>query len=167
MPAHLPNNTYEYARYASYYEPGKQLERILVIPSVLIFKTCTSGDLVSEGSKSTFPYPYSRRESYMSAIRRRLSMPPLSRLPALWTSRLSASEEPGHARCMEGRLDASGDMRYCILNSADIVADVGRRRGLPRSVAVLGDLLRRRPGLFDCERRPDEEDRVPVSGISV
>ena len=24
VPGHLPNNTYEYATYASYYEPGKQ-----------------------------------------------------------------------------------------------------------------------------------------------
>ncbi|EJK76354.1 hypothetical protein THAOC_01887 [Thalassiosira oceanica] len=39
-PAHLPDNTYEYSRYASYYEPGEQSGgHMLVSPSLLTFKT--------------------------------------------------------------------------------------------------------------------------------
>ena len=34
-------------------------------------------------------------------------------------------------------------------------------------MAVLDELLQWRPGLLYCKRRPDEEDCVPVSGISV
>ena len=34
-------------------------------------------------------------------------------------------------------------------------------------MAVNDELLRGGPSLFDCERRTNEEDRVPVSGISV
>ena len=98
-------------------------------------------------------------------------MPAFPGLSTLRTSRLSASEEPGHARCMEGRLDASGDMRSQLCGAADIVTIIrctGRpRRWLSRSVAVLNELLRWRPGLFHCKQHPDEEDRVPVSGFSV
>ncbi|EJK43856.1 hypothetical protein THAOC_37659, partial [Thalassiosira oceanica] len=39
-PARLPDNTYEYSRYASYYEPGELSGgRMLVSPSLLTFKT--------------------------------------------------------------------------------------------------------------------------------
>ncbi|EJK77924.1 hypothetical protein THAOC_00210, partial [Thalassiosira oceanica] len=85
-PAHLPDNTYEYSRYASYYEPGEQSggHNMLVSPSLLTFKTPFRRSGVGRHLQSDVVYQCRRFPDYRHCGQAGYQPPKSPATPGAW-----------------------------------------------------------------------------------